>query len=154
MSKDKLKWIIYFLIFTVLCLIVVFARSIFDALNLSETLMIVFGSIMLNAFILVSGYAIFRKLRMVAFWKLAVYLVFISAASSCIEIFLHMSQLPISPFFTSNDYLFFILGGFLILVFFNYTLLRIIFAVNARESCLIGIIISLINTIFLLPSYK
>jgi len=151
MSKDKLKWVVYFLIIAVLCLIIAFVQRMSKVINFSETFIIGFDSAIFNAFILVAGYAIFRKLRMFAFWKLAIYFVFTSAGSICMEILLYIRGLYTAPFFTSDDYPFFVLGGFLLLVFFNYALLRIIFAVNARKSCLIGIIISLINTIFLLP---
>lgn len=151
MSKDKFRWIVFLLIVAILCSTVIFVQKMSKVINSPETFIIIFSSTIFNAFIIVAGYAIFRKIRNVAFWKLIIYFVFTSTGSSCIEILLYMRGHYAIPFLNSDNYLFFVLGGFLLLVFFNYLLLRMIFAASMRKAYLIGISVSLLNMILLLP---
>lgn len=151
---NKNKWIIYFLIVVVLCSVMVFVRIIFHELNLSGTLIVVFGCVIFNAFIFVIGYPIFQKIRMFTFIKFILYFLFASTASAFVNFLLtYVSEISSFSHIVNDYFLFYILGSLLLLAVFNFTLSRIIFALGVWKSCLMGLLISSIDTIFLLPTF-
>lgn len=144
MNENKLRWIVYFLIIAGLCVSVYTVSSIRNVL--SDTFLNIYGWTVLNAFVLAIAYAVSRKLRMLAFWKFAVYLAVATTGSICINFLLTEADKWI--YFSSQLRMgVFVIGGFIVLAFFNFILSRTIFSMRMRNAIIFGVIMGLITII-------
>jgi hypothetical protein len=150
MRKNISQWLFGLSAFMAMCLL---CLSLYPSVIHTDAFYKICGYTITNAFILIVSYAILRKLRSLAFWRFIVYLVSVVAGNICIDFFLPVGQLCPSPFITSNYFLFFALGEFVLLAFFNFMLSRLIFFMRIKDAVIFGVIISLINNIFCLGQY-
>jgi hypothetical protein len=144
MNENKLRWIIYFLIIAGLCVSVYIVSSAHNVL--SDALFNIYGWTVLNAIVLVIAYTVSQKLRILAFWKFAVYLAAATAGSICINYLL--TEVDKWIYFSPQvRMVVFVIGGFIVLAFFNFILSRTIFSMKMRNAIIFGVIMGLITMI-------
>jgi hypothetical protein len=85
------------------------------------------------------GYSMLQKLNLLASCEFAIYLAVIVVGNILIVFLL-------SPMAAAN-FLYFIFTVFILLTFFNYAISEIFFDEGVRDTCLISMLIGLVNTI-------
>jgi hypothetical protein len=136
MGKNKLRWFWYFSAVAALCLIFVI---LYPAIVFSDTLYVICTYVVVDAFALVVGYSMLRKLNMLASWKVAVYLAVVVTGSIAINFFLSAVAY--------KSLLLFALVVFTLLAFLNFALSKIIFSISVRQACLIGMLVGLVDAL-------
>jgi hypothetical protein len=136
MSKNKLRWFWYIAVAAVLCLII---WMLYPSVINSEILYISCIYVVVDAFALIVGYSMLRKLNLFVPWKVIVYLAAIVAGSLAINFFLYTVLY--------KSLLLFALIVFALLALLNFALSKIIFAISAQDSFLIGMLVGLVHTL-------
>jgi hypothetical protein len=115
----------------------------------SDILYIISGYVVIEAIILVVVLSILRKLDMLISWKLIAYYAVVVVSSLFINFLLSSIGIHLGDIQQTN-LLFF--SVFMVLVFLNIALSKIIFAINLWKACLIGMLMGLINAIMVIAS--
>jgi hypothetical protein len=136
MTKNKLQ-----LIGGCLAVIAFFSVGLmlYPSIVFSGAFYIVCAYVVIDAFVLIVGYSMLRKLNMLVSWRFAVYLAVIIGGNLAINFLLFTAAY--------KSILFFALVIFILIAFLNFVLSKTIFALSIREAYLIGVLMGLINTL-------
>jgi hypothetical protein len=141
MIKNKLFWLWYILIAISLCVIcIIFYPSII----FTEILYIAFGYAVVEFFILVILSVVLQKLNMITSWKLIAY----HAVILTVGIIINILSSPIEH----TRLLVFDIAVFVIFVFLNFEISKIVFDINILKAFVIGLITGLINALTIIVS--
>src|SRR4030042_747362 len=149
MSNNKPRLFLYFSAFVILFLILLISTISYPSTVSSEIPYIFSMHAGAEAFVLFIVLRILRKLSMLASWGLIIYHAIIVGGSFFVNFLT-------SPIEVANIGIL-ALSVFILFVFLNVALSKIIFDVNFRRACLLGTIMGLINAIVVIvatPVYQ
>jgi hypothetical protein len=115
-----------------------------------DTSHIICTYIVIEALILAVVLIILSKTDMLVSWKLIAYYIIVLGGSRAFNFLLSSLKIHVGDPKQANLLHFSVLSIFMILVFLNITLSKIIFAINFRKACLVGTLMGLINTIMVI----
>ncbi len=134
-NKSRLFW--YFSAFVVLFLILLICAILYPSIVSSEIPYILVMHAVAEAFVLVVVVSILRKLSMLASWWLITYHAIVVGGSFIINLLTSPIEVANIRILASS--------AFILFVFLNIVLSKIILVVNFRTACLLGAIMGLIN---------
>jgi len=149
LSKNKLRWFCYLSAIAALCLISVI---LYPSIVFSDTLYIVCGYAVVEFVVLVVVLIILRKFNILNSWKLIAYHAIVVSISLSINILLSSLEIHLGDPQQRNLLLFSVFSVFMLLAFLNFALSKIIFVISVRKSCLLGVLMGLINTLMVITS--
>jgi len=118
----------------------------------SDFLYIISGYALIEAIMLIIVLGVLRKLNMLTSWRLIAYYTVVVVGSLFINFLLSSLEIHLGDPQQANLLLFSVFAVFMILVFLNIALTKVIFVSNIRKACLVGMLMGLINTLMVITS--
>lgn len=151
MTRSKLIWFwVFSFVAAALCLIVGILRP--SIIYYSETFCFGCMYVVVETIVLVIVLSILRKLNMFASWKLMAFYLVVVAGSLAMSSLLTSIQMHAEGLQQANFFPFDIFAVFMIFVLLNFGLLAIIVDIRFWKACLMGTIMSLINTFLVMST--
>lgn len=143
MTRNKLGWFWCLPAVAIICLVYLYSHRFIAH---SDIVAIACVYVVVETVVLVVALSILRKLNMLTSWKVIAYYVVVVGGIMAMSSLLSSLEIHVGVAQQAKFFLFSILSVFMVLFFLNFGLLAIIVDTRFWKACLIGTIMSLINT--------